>query len=246
METGTGRTTLLFSHISKNHKVFTVNNKNSLAAVKDCFLFKSENVEIIEGPSQQNLPAHQFQYKLNAVLLDGPHAYPFPDVEYYCIYRHIAKDGIFIIDDIQIPSIYNLYRFLREEDMFEFIEVVDGKMAFFRRTGAPTFNPFGEGWNLQKYNLNKENVKSVKASLKKQSNVTCESPKLSKEVLAELAEKNRLLDEKENQLARKEKLLVENGIRLAEKDRNIKALMSSWSWKITVPLRAAYSILKRK
>jgi len=35
--------------------------------------------------------------------------------------------------------------------MFELIEVV-GNTAFFRRTAAPTFDPFGDGWEGQLYN----------------------------------------------------------------------------------------------
>jgi hypothetical protein len=39
------------------------------------------------------------------VLLDGPHGYPFPDMEYYFFYPHIKPRGHLVIDDIQIPSI---------------------------------------------------------------------------------------------------------------------------------------------
>jgi hypothetical protein len=56
-----------------------------------------------------------------------------------------------VIDDIQIPTIRQLFDFLREDDMFRLIETV-GKTAFFERTNAPTFSPVQDGWWLQKYN----------------------------------------------------------------------------------------------
>ncbi len=40
----------------------------------------------------------------DCVLIDGPHGYPFPDMEYYYFYPLIKPGGILIIDDIHIPS----------------------------------------------------------------------------------------------------------------------------------------------
>lgn len=151
METGTGLSTILFSHISMNHKVFALNDRN-MTNVKTCKIFNSQNVEFIEGPTQKTLPFYNFSSKFSVVLLDGPHGYPFPELEYYYTYQHIENSGILIIDDIRIPTIHNLFSFLKEEDMFELLEVVGGNTAFFRRTSAPLFNPYGDGWWLQKYN----------------------------------------------------------------------------------------------
>ena len=79
------------------------------------------------------------------VLLDGPHGYPFPQLEYWAVYRHIRPGGLLVVDDIHIPTIWQLFEFLREEPMFELLEVVLNT-AFFRRTTAPTLNPYGDCW----------------------------------------------------------------------------------------------------
>jgi hypothetical protein len=152
VETGSGRTTLLFSHLSKSHKVFAVEGDNrSITSVRTSDLLNKKTVKFIEGPTQVTLRRQKFRRKLQVVLLDGPHGYPFPDMEYYHLYPHIENGGILIIDDIHIPTIHNLYAFLKEDEMWEFIEVID-KTAFFRRTDAPLFHPLCDGWNLQKYN----------------------------------------------------------------------------------------------
>lgn len=152
VETGSGKTTMVFSHISLDHKVFALDAGNkSIDAVRAHPLFNSEVVEFIEGPSQKTLPPYQFDYKIQIALIDGPHGYPFPDLEYYYLYPHMAEGGILIVDDVHIPTIRNLFDFLKEDSMFELLEVVE-TTAFFKRTNAELFSPIGDGWWLQPYN----------------------------------------------------------------------------------------------
>lgn|GEM_PF-914351 len=86
------------------------------------------------------------------------------------------------------------------------------------------------------------------------------SPKLPKEVLAELAEKNsrimemdRQLAEKNSQIIEMDRQLVEKNSKimemdrqLVEKDSQIQALRDSWSWRITAPLRKAADLSRSK
>lgn len=154
LETGAGKSTLLFSHLSPHHLVFAldVTGKGSVSQTMRSNLLNNASLELIEGPTQKTLPAYQFDNQLQVALLDGPHAYPFPDLEYYYIYPHLSSGALLIIDDIHIPTVRNLFKFCRADDMFDLIEVVR-ETAFFRRTESPTFYPFGDGWMKQKYNL---------------------------------------------------------------------------------------------
>jgi hypothetical protein len=85
------------------------------------------------------------------VLLDGPHGFPFPQLEYYYLYPHLDTGALLVLDDVQIPTIHQLYKFLRRDEMFEEIEVV-GHTAFLRRTAAPAFDPLADGWWRQRFN----------------------------------------------------------------------------------------------
>ena len=114
-------------------------------------LLKRETITFVDGPTQRTLPSHPFPSKLQAVLLDGPHAYPFPDLEYFYFYPHIEERGLLVIDDIQIRTIHNLFRFLCREDMFRLLGVT-GNTAFFERTARPVFDPWNDGWWLQHFN----------------------------------------------------------------------------------------------
>jgi hypothetical protein len=150
-ETGAGKSTLLLSHLSGKHTVFALDCGGSLSAVRSSPLFNHETVEIVEGPTQKTLPTHVFREKLQLVLIDGPHGYPFPEMEYWHFYPHLEPGGLLIIDDMHIPTIYNLFAFLRDDVMFDLLEVV-GTTAIFRRTDAPLFDPYGDAWWQQGYN----------------------------------------------------------------------------------------------
>ena len=127
-------------------------------------MLNSKSIEFIEGATQLTLPQYNFNCQFQVALIDGPHGYPFPDLEYYYIYPHLEHGAILIVDDIQIPSIYNMFRFIESDEMFSLIEVIN-QTAFFRRTDAPTFDPLGDGWWKQNYN--KIKVAESKYSKKK-------------------------------------------------------------------------------
>ncbi len=152
VETGSGASTLLLSHVSEDHTVFAVDaGTGSIRSIEHSPLLRREAVRFVEGPTQLILPRHVFTSRLQLALIDGPHGYPFPDLEYYYFYPHLDPDALLIVDDIHIPTITNLFDFLNADEMFDLQEVVE-TTAFFRRTVAPTFSPLGDGWWTQRYN----------------------------------------------------------------------------------------------
>jgi len=152
LETGTGRTTLLFSHLSQDHVVFAVGAPaDSISKVRAHPLLNRDCVTFVEGPSQLTLPRYNFKHQLDFAMLDGPHGYPFPDLEYFHIYPHLAPGALLVLDDIHIPTVFNLFAFVREDAMFELLEVVENT-AFLRRTESPASSPLGDGWWEQNYN----------------------------------------------------------------------------------------------
>ena len=151
VETGAGKSTLFFSQVSEHHTVFAIDIGKSLTRVRESDLLKPNVVEFVEGPTQQTVPAYEFKAELDIVLIDGPHGYPFPDLEYYYFYPHIAQGGLLIIDDINIPSIKRMVEIIKCDDMFDCIEVIS-KTMFLVRTEAPLFDPLADGWWDQQYN----------------------------------------------------------------------------------------------
>ncbi len=150
-ETGCGASTLVFSRFSRSHTVFSFDEFGVFDRVRNSSSLGGAEIEFVGGPTQETLPGHRFVGELDAVLIDGPHAYPFPDVEYFHFYPRIRADGMLIVDDLQIRTVHNLFKFLRQDVMFD-LEAVVHQTAFFRRTAAPAFPSDGDGWAEQGYN----------------------------------------------------------------------------------------------
>lgn len=153
-ETGSGLSTILLSNIAILHTCFTVTAGTSLQQVQSAPHLKQDRVTFVIGPSQRTLPKHSFPGQLDLALIDGPHAFPFPQLEYFCFYPLIRTGGIVILDDFHIPTIRQTYDILRDDAMWTHLEDV-ATTAFFQRTDAPLIDPFDPlsgGWETQRFN----------------------------------------------------------------------------------------------
>lgn len=152
-ETGCGATTFILSHISADHKVFAYKHPSQeVPLAYERGLLEPSRTEFILGPTQRTLPPYRFPAPLDLALIDGPHGYPFPELEYFAFYQVLAPNALLIVDDIHIPTVRNLFNFLNEDAMFRLVEV-HNTTAFYRRTMAPVFDPEGDHWWQQGYNV---------------------------------------------------------------------------------------------
>jgi len=154
-ETGCGRSTILFSNLASDHTVFCLDDTgqagSSVDYCRNSAFFNSDHVSWVFGPTQQTLLHHSHPGNYDCVLIDGPHGYPFPDLEYFFFYPLVKQGGLLIIDVVQIATIGQLADFLQEDDMWELVELVR-TTAIFRRTDVPVFTTVGDDWWTQKYN----------------------------------------------------------------------------------------------
>lgn len=155
-ETGCGKSTILFSNISSQHTVFCLDDRDQQAESSvnfylDCPLTRADRIRNVFGPTQVTLPAFRQHQTYDIVMLDGPHGWPFPELEYYFFYPHVAIGGWLVIDDCQIPTIGRMADVLAEDAMWS-LQGFASTTALFRRTEAPLFDPMGDGWWEQRYN----------------------------------------------------------------------------------------------
>jgi len=150
-ETGCGLSTILLSQVAESHTCFTIAAGNSLERVQNVPHLRNDRVNFVVGPSQVTLPRHGFVRPLDFVLIDGPHGFPFAHLEYYFFYPRIRKGGFLVVDDIHIPTIRQMYDVLRDDKMWLHVEDVL-TTAFFQRSEAPLFDPYGDGWERQQFN----------------------------------------------------------------------------------------------
>jgi hypothetical protein len=149
-ETGCGGSTIVLSHVSQRHIAFAIEGKDrTITELGKQDGLRTGNVVFVEGETKDTLPEYPFEGQMDLVLLDGPHAYPLPQIEFAYLFPRIRLGGWIVIDDIQIPSVYELFRFLRTESSVV-LEDVAVRTAFFRRTEM--VEPGPDGWGLQGMN----------------------------------------------------------------------------------------------
>lgn len=149
-ETGCGGSTIILSHASDRHFAFAIEGEDrTISHLRAHPDLRSTGVIFIEGETRDTLPAHKFEQPLDLVLLDGPHAYPCPQIEFAHLFPHLRAGGWLAIDDLQIPSVHELFRFLKHESSVTLEEVVL-RTAFFRRIKQTAPEP--DGWVSQGMN----------------------------------------------------------------------------------------------
>ena len=149
-ETGCGGSTIVLSKSSDHHTAFAIEGENlTITELRKHTDLRSEHVTFVEGETKVTLPGHVFPGELDVVLLDGPHAYPLPQLEFAYLFPHLRVGGWLVIDDLQIPSVHELFRFLERESSVVLEEVIV-RTAFFRRISADPSGP--DGWPLQGMN----------------------------------------------------------------------------------------------
>jgi len=156
-ETGCGKSTILFSNTSKKHYVFALDDRSdgvasSVNFYRMCPLTQQDRIIEIFGPTQITLPKSDHSDHYDCVLIDGPHGFPFPEIEYGFFYPKIKTGGLLILDDVAIPTIGRMADILCEDDMWNPISLIGGNTLVLERTDSPLTNPVGDEWWTQKYN----------------------------------------------------------------------------------------------
>ena len=76
---------MLFSQLSKKHFVFCHDDRetknSSVKFVTTSPLYDPTAVEFVFGPTQKTLPAYDFSEQIDLALIDGPHAFPFAELD---------------------------------------------------------------------------------------------------------------------------------------------------------------------
>jgi precorrin-6B methylase 2 len=150
VETGCGGSTIVFSQLSQRHIAFAIEGENrTISQLRAHPDLKPEAVVFVEGETRDTTHSYDIPQAIDMLLLDGPHAYPLPQVEFAFLFPHLKAGGWIVIDDIQIPTVYELFRFLKRDPEVVLEEVVV-RTAFFRRVSILDNGP--DGWQLQPIN----------------------------------------------------------------------------------------------
>lgn len=134
LETGAGQTTVVFAVAGTKHIAVTPDRGEAsrIATYLDTldvecrvtFIHESSDVVL---PSRTDIPS-----RLDFVLIDGAHRFPFPILDWHYTEHRIPVGGIVALDDYPMPSVGILHEFLLGEDDWELLKAFQNT-AFFRR-----------------------------------------------------------------------------------------------------------------
>jgi len=151
LETGCGYSTLLFAALSHAHTVISPYPQEHAAIAQwgEQHSLPMPHVKFIAAQSQDVLPGLDLGV-LDAVLIDGDHAFPGPFIDWYYTADHIAPSGLVIVDDTQLPTGAILRDFLRAEaGRWELVTEIGKTIVFRRLTPDPVTR--GIPWTKQPY-----------------------------------------------------------------------------------------------
>ena len=167
LETGAGQTTVAFVACGANHISITpdAGQADKIKAYLEPLDIETGSVKFIHRSSDEALPAGEdIPDRLDVVLIDGAHRFPFPILDWYYTQARVPVGGIMIVDDYKMPSVRILYDFLYGEEEWELIKTFE-VTAFFRRV-KETVNE----WDWADQRINKPHLDRISG------NVAAETP----------------------------------------------------------------------
>lgn len=155
LETGCGYSTIAFAALSRNHTVVSPIEAEHDRVRAWCATNEvgTEHVRFIAEGSERWLPPAALAGEiepLDAVLIDGDHAYPVPGIDWYYSAGALNVGGLMIVDDVSIRACGDLRRFLEgEAGRWDVVGTVDDA-TIFRKLHADVveYRP----WNQQPWN----------------------------------------------------------------------------------------------
>lgn len=152
LETGCGYSTIAFALLSKRHTVISPFPQEHLLIKQWCREqgIPINHIDFISQPSQTSIHSLAAD-PLDAVLIDGDHAFPVPFIDWYYTADRLVTGGYLIIDDIQIRAAKILHLFLAAEKGRWQLAKTIGKTSFFQKIASePLDRPIA--WHQQPFN----------------------------------------------------------------------------------------------
>ena len=123
LETGAGHTTAAFCIAGTHHTAITpdeaqarrIRDYLSDLGVRSDLTFINQSSDVVL-PSGQSIPE-----RLDFVLIDGAHRFPFPIIDWHYTEHRIPAGGMVAVDDFRMPSVRILHDFLAGEDDWELV-----------------------------------------------------------------------------------------------------------------------------
>ena len=135
LETGAGFSTVVFAILGCKHSCLAPEPEEhkrigeyceEIGASPEGFTFMAEG-------SAHSLATLPMEPVLDFALIDGAHAFPMPCVDFFYINRMLKIGGMLAIDDLQIPSVGMMHKYLLTDPAYEVIAIDSRKTGIYRK-----------------------------------------------------------------------------------------------------------------
>jgi hypothetical protein len=133
LEIGCGASTVVFASLGAEHLGISPKSdeheriRKYLSKVGiDC-----AHLTLIEGLSDEVLPRLCSERKFDFALIDGAHGFPYPIVDWHYVTRSLKVGGRLILDDIPIPAVACVFRYMQTDPVWRLDDITDNRAAIF-------------------------------------------------------------------------------------------------------------------
>ncbi len=150
LETGAGSSTLVFALQGASHVAITpaAEEFERIRAYAASIGLSMDTVTFVAQSSERYLPSSELS-ELDLVLLDGKHAFPWPMLDWFYCADRVHRDGLLIIDDVQLGSVAVLADFMMADPGWKLVRDF-GKTHAYRKTKDTVLDV---SWDMQPWTV---------------------------------------------------------------------------------------------
>ncbi len=151
VETGAGASTVVLAAAGARHTAISPfgDEHQRIRAYLESEGIQDDKITFIEGSSDTVLPSLPGDATFDFAFIDGKHSFPYPVVDFHLIDRRLKVGGKLLIDDIPIPAVNVVFRFLDESSDWRLLDIADNRAALFLKLADAEDE---DNWHLQPAN----------------------------------------------------------------------------------------------
>jgi hypothetical protein len=150
LETGSGTSTVLLAALGAAHVCCTGGQEEADRILAHCAArgIDTSQLTFAVGSSHRTLPPLEaVGDERDLVLVDGSHAFPLPVVDWFYAAALLRRDGILVVDDVDLPAVRVLCRFLDLDPRWDPVGGTRKWRAWARRSSGT----LSEDWTEQPF-----------------------------------------------------------------------------------------------
>jgi hypothetical protein len=160
LETGCGASTAVFAAQGARHTAISVDGEEHerVRAYLKRIAVDDGRLRSIIGWSDAVLPQLcTGDRTLDVTFIDGAHAFPYPAIDWHYISRAMKVGGKLLLDDIPIPAVAYVFRFMQSDPHWRLDAILENRAAAFTLIEEPMIdNGDLTDWTRQPFNARQD------------------------------------------------------------------------------------------